>query len=280
MTTPLHQQLLRSRRGNNSSSQPLSSPPLSSTTTRNNNNDVSSLNFEELVNQYSIRAIRQQFLLPNNINNNKWEQGNDADDDDDDDDDDNDPPLKKEQQHPSSLSYRLKKQRRYLLGYSGRTATRWILTIITGLVMGFVAISLVYCTGTITRWRASIMHDSVHNWGRSLSQGVIFQTFLWTNLILALMSSALCVMWVPSAAGSGIPEVKAYLNGARSMQQKKVAYWQIFLVKIVGTILSVSSGVCSWSTIFCFLYCSHYIYVMCDLHIRNLIPWSHVHNSN
>mmetsp|Transcript_19452 Transcript_19452/g.42285 ORF Transcript_19452/g.42285 Transcript_19452/m.42285 type:complete len:179 (+) Transcript_19452:76-612(+) len=168
---------------------------------------------------------------------------------DDDDDDDDHPPLKKEQH----LSYRLKKQRRYLLGYSGRTATRWILTIITGLVMGIVAISLVYCTGTITRWRASIMHDSVHNWGRSLSQGVIFQSFLWTNLILALMSSALCVMWVPRAAGSGIPEVKAYLNGVRSMEQKqkRVAYWQIFLVKIVGTILSVSSGVCS------FMYYTH-----------------------
>ena len=44
--------------------------------------------------------------------------------------------------------------------------------------------------------------------------------------------------WVPSAAGSGIPDVKAYLNGVRSMQ--RLAYLPLFFVKIVGTVLSVS----------------------------------------
>ena len=70
------------------------------------------------------------------------------------------------------------------------------------------------------------------------SKAMIFQTFLWTNLLLALASSMLCVYWMPSAAGSGLPEVKAYLNGVRSMQ--RIANWSMLVVKILGTILSVS----------------------------------------
>ncbi|KAL7535492.1 hypothetical protein ACHAXR_006526, partial [Thalassiosira sp. AJA248-18] len=128
-------------------------------------------------------------------------------------------------------------QRRRLLGYSGRTATRWILTIVAGLLTGLTSIFLVFFTGAIVQFRARIMHDAINNWGKSLP---IFQIFLWTNLILALFSSILCVAWSPPAAGSGIPEVKAYLNGVRSMQ--KLANWPLFLVKIMGTILSVSSA--------------------------------------
>ncbi len=196
---------------------------------RPSSNRVSSLNFEGLVNRHGIREIRRRFIF----------SGGDVGFSEP---DDRRPPpdqLMLETRRPS-LVFRLKKRLRHLLGYSGRTATRCILTVITGLGMGLIAISLVFFTGSITRWRAKIMHDSVHNWGRSLSKGMVFQTFLWTNLILALLSSVLCVAWVPGAAGSGIPEVKAYLNGARSMQ--KVAYWELFVVKIVGTVLSVSSA--------------------------------------
>lgn len=37
--------------------------------------------------------------------------------------------------------------------------------------------------------------------------------FAGCNLILASASAALCAYVAPAAAGSGIPEVKSYLNG-------------------------------------------------------------------
>jgi H+/Cl- antiporter ClcA len=60
-------------------------------------------------------------------------------------------------------------------------------------------------------------------------------------LAQALVASWLCVAWVPQATGSGIGRVKAYLNGIRD-ESNYVASFSLFFVKVVGTILSVSSG--------------------------------------
>ena len=43
--------------------------------------------------------------------------------------------------------------------------------------------------------------------------GVAFLEFLGTALIYSFISAVLVAFVSPSAAGSGIPEVKAYLNG-------------------------------------------------------------------
>lgn len=43
-----------------------------------------------------------------------------------------------------------------------------------------------------------------------------FAVFAGINLFLALLAGLLCAYIAPAAAGSGIPEVKAYLNGIDS----------------------------------------------------------------
>lgn len=43
-----------------------------------------------------------------------------------------------------------------------------------------------------------------------------FGVFAGCNVILAASAAALCAYIAPAAAGSGIPEVKAYLNGVDS----------------------------------------------------------------
>ena len=69
----------------------------------------------------------------------------------------------------------------------------------------------------------------------------IFILYASFNLFLALLSSIACLKFAPEAIGSGIPEVKAYLNGVRV---KKFSNWNCFLIKVVATVLSVSSGLC------------------------------------
>ena len=43
--------------------------------------------------------------------------------------------------------------------------------------------------------------------------GMAFLVFSVSNLILTLVASIITAFIAPAAAGSGIPEVKAYLNG-------------------------------------------------------------------
>lgn len=59
------------------------------------------------------------------------------------------------------------------------------------------------------------------------------------NLILAVAAGALCAYIAPAAAGSGIPEVKAYLNG---VDAHSILAPSTLFVKIFGSIGSVSAG--------------------------------------
>lgn len=40
-----------------------------------------------------------------------------------------------------------------------------------------------------------------------------FIYFTGANLLLTMVAAVLCVCFAPTAAGPGIPEIKAYLNG-------------------------------------------------------------------
>ena len=179
---------------------------------------VASLDFERVINHHSIQNIRKRFQseLPP-----KGDTENGV--------------------HSLAASTPKSKERSWLLGFTGRTATRWVLTVVASLLTCLTSIGLVICTSQMVSWRSSILHSLVLDWEHSVQNKFqVFQTYLLTNLSLALLSSMLCVCFVPHAAGSGIPEVKAYLNGVRSMH--KLASVPLFVVKVVGTILSVSSG--------------------------------------
>lgn len=224
---------------------------------------VASLDFERVINEYSIQATRERlwhvtdsmrrvsrdatttpppqetdslFLL---------EEGNDDDDDDDDFDCDYDtfdgtttttttassvppPPPKR---HKKIARRRPKKS---LLGYTGRTATRWFLTGATGLLTGLTAIFIVHYTGVLIDFREAFLHDM-----NGEAPAAWFLIYTLYNLALALLSSFLSLKLAPDAIGSGIPEIKAYLNGVRV---KRFTDLKLFVVKIVATVLSVSSG--------------------------------------
>ena len=134
-------------------------------------------------------------------------------------------------------SFLMKRQSRRVLGYSGRTATRWALTIITGLLTGLTSIVIVSCTDVIQEWRSNLLDNYWSAVDRPTFS--IFFMYASTNLTLAMLSTLCCIFLAPEAIGSGIPEVKAFLNGVRV---KRFSSLRLFLVKIVGTILSVSSG--------------------------------------
>ncbi|KAF5803317.1 putative CBS domain, chloride channel, voltage gated, chloride channel, core [Helianthus annuus] len=66
-----------------------------------------------------------------------------------------------------------------------------------------------------------------------------FLAFAGINLVLATCASVLCAYIAPAAAGSGIPEVKAYLNG---IDAHSILAPSTLFVKIFGSILGVAAG--------------------------------------
>ncbi|KAJ6844711.1 chloride channel protein CLC-c-like [Iris pallida] len=66
-----------------------------------------------------------------------------------------------------------------------------------------------------------------------------FVMFAGCNLVLAATAAALCAYIAPAAAGSGIPEVKAYLNG---VDAHSILAPSTLFVKIFGSIFGVSAG--------------------------------------
>ncbi|KAL6545689.1 hypothetical protein OROGR_009563 [Orobanche gracilis] len=66
-----------------------------------------------------------------------------------------------------------------------------------------------------------------------------FAAFAGINVMLAICAAALCAFIAPAAAGSGIPEVKAYLNG---VDAHSILAPSTLFVKIFGSIFGVSAG--------------------------------------
>lgn len=64
---------------------------------------------------------------------------------------------------------------------------------------------------------------------------------LWvaSNIVPILVGSALVVFVEPVAAGSGIPQVKCYLNGVKIPRLVRI---KTLFVKVVGVISSVVGG--------------------------------------
>ncbi|CAA2963711.1 chloride channel CLC-c-like [Olea europaea subsp. europaea] len=66
-----------------------------------------------------------------------------------------------------------------------------------------------------------------------------FAAFAGLNMILAICAGVLCALIAPAAAGSGIPEVKAYLNG---VDAHSILAPSTLLVKIFGSVFGVAAG--------------------------------------
>ncbi|KAE9620971.1 putative chloride channel, voltage gated [Lupinus albus] len=75
-----------------------------------------------------------------------------------------------------------------------------------------------------------------------MTKNKYYQAFLLyagINMGLAAAAAALCAFIAPAAAGSGIPEVKAYLNG---VDAHSILAPSTLFVKIFGSVLGVSAG--------------------------------------
>ena len=139
-----------------------------------------------------------------------------------------------------SLSWRKHQFRRYFQTKGSffdapriTTFWTWSLVVITGLLValtgGFVAIF----TDAMTEWKL----ESCYKLMEEGDHGAAFFAFHFINLFLVLQAGALC-WFEPAAAGSGIPEIKAFLNG---VNLNNVVRMPVLVAKVLGMCFSCAA---------------------------------------
>ncbi|XP_010529978.1 PREDICTED: chloride channel protein CLC-c [Tarenaya hassleriana] len=115
------------------------------------------------------------------------------------------------------------------------TVLKWALAFLIGLSTGLVGFFNNLAVENIAGFKLLITSNLM------LKQKYFqaFFAFAGSNVILATAAAALCAFLAPAAAGSGIPEVKAYLNG---IDAHSILAPSTLFVKIFGSIFGVAAG--------------------------------------
>ncbi|WCJ29986.1 H(+)/Cl(-) exchange transporter 7 [Euphorbia peplus] len=112
---------------------------------------------------------------------------------------------------------------------------KWILCFLIGGIVSFIG----FFNNLAVENIAGVKFVITSNMMLASRYGLAFLVFSVSNLVLTLFASIITAFVAPAASGSGIPEVKAYLNG---VDAPGVLSLRTLVVKIVGSIAAVSSS--------------------------------------
>ncbi|CAN8272926.1 unnamed protein product [Cochlearia groenlandica] len=112
---------------------------------------------------------------------------------------------------------------------------KWTLACLVGLFTGLIATLINLAVENIAGYKLLAVGHYISQ-DRYLTGLLVFTG---ANLGLTLVATVLVVVFAPTAAGPGIPEIKAYLNGVDTPNMFGAT---TMLVKIVGSIGAVAAG--------------------------------------
>ncbi|EER90148.1 chloride channel protein CLC-a [Sorghum bicolor] len=112
---------------------------------------------------------------------------------------------------------------------------KWAMAFLVGLLTGVIASLINLAIENISGLKMQHMVNLV----REKRYWAGFLYFAGVNFALTFVAAVLCVVFAPTAAGPGIPEIKAYLNGVDTPNMFGAPQ---LIVKIIGSIGAVSSG--------------------------------------
>uniref|UniRef100_A0A0A9DJK1 Chloride channel protein n=1 Tax=Arundo donax TaxID=35708 RepID=A0A0A9DJK1_ARUDO len=112
---------------------------------------------------------------------------------------------------------------------------KWAMAFLVGLLTGVIASLINLAIENISGLKMLHMVNLV----RAKRYWAGFLYFAGVNFALTFGAAVLCVVFAPTAAGPGIPEIKAYLNG---VDTPNMFGFPQLIVKIIGSIGAVSSG--------------------------------------
>ncbi|XP_071937933.1 chloride channel protein CLC-d-like isoform X5 [Coffea arabica] len=111
---------------------------------------------------------------------------------------------------------------------------KWFFALLIGIGTGFAAVFINISVENFAGWKYSLTFNIIQ---KSYFAGCII--YILFNLALVLSSVYIITHFAPAAAGSGIPEIKGYLNG---IDTHGILLFRTLVGKIFGSIGSVGGG--------------------------------------
>nr|GMD60193.1 chloride channel protein CLC-D [Ipomoea batatas] len=124
------------------------------------------------------------------------------------------------------------KKGKLYVGYS--VVVKWLFALLTGIGTGLAAVFINISVENFAGWKYSLTFQIIQ---KSYFAGFLVYTLI--NVALVLSSVYIVTHFAPAAAGSGIPEIKGYLNG---IDMHGILLFRTLIGKIFGSIGSVGGG--------------------------------------
>eukprot|EP01059_Diplonema_ambulator_P008791 TRINITY_DN1854_c0_g2_i2.p1 TRINITY_DN1854_c0_g2~~TRINITY_DN1854_c0_g2_i2.p1 ORF type:complete len:772 (+),score=185.73 TRINITY_DN1854_c0_g2_i2:200-2317(+) len=132
------------------------------------------------------------------------------------------------------IIYRQHKAMKGLTKGASKNIGQWVIFIIIGILTGVTAYGVQTIEEHLGHWRLDYALHYVEE--GDLPLGFLY---LWLFSILFVTIAVGLTILAPQAAGSGVPDVKAILNGVR---MRDMLGFQTFAVKVIGVIFGVAAG--------------------------------------
>ena len=114
------------------------------------------------------------------------------------------------------------------------TAYKWVLVLLLGVFVALIGALVDVITDIFWEIKLGPVLKLAED-GYLMEAGVLF---LMVSVFFAFVAGGIC-MYEPFAAGSGIPEVKAYLNGVKILKFLRI---KVLMAKAIGVCFSCASG--------------------------------------
>ncbi|XP_076914674.1 chloride channel protein CLC-d-like isoform X1 [Bidens hawaiensis] len=133
-----------------------------------------------------------------------------------------------------NYAYRQEQARRGKLYVWYNVGVKWFFALLIGIGTGLAAVLINISVENFAGWKYSLTFSIIQ---KSYVAGFIVYTIF--NLALVFSSVYIITQFAPAAAGSGIPEIKGYLNG---IDTRGILLFRTLIGKISGSIGSVGGG--------------------------------------
>uniref|UniRef100_UPI0037E745F5 H(+)/Cl(-) exchange transporter 7 isoform X2 n=1 Tax=Semicossyphus pulcher TaxID=241346 RepID=UPI0037E745F5 len=125
------------------------------------------------------------------------------------------------------------------MGFRCLEISRWVVCGLIGFLTGLIACFIDIAVEELAGQKYKVVKKNIDNFTEA--GGLSISLILWVvlNSAIAMVGSIIVAFFEPIAAGSGIPQIKCYLNGIKI---PRVVRLKTLVVKVAGVICSVVGG--------------------------------------